>query len=293
MAWTTSDKVMELREKSRPFDIFAEMMDGWRRHLSGRNASLFAFFTFLSIFPLMLAAVSILGFVLSGNEDLQERIIEGAADEIPVLGPELAANPESIDGSVIALVIGIAIALFSATKAFVGLHSAADDAWEVGVDDRVKTPVLRGKALVGLVIIALPQIGNLVLATLVSTLDLPAIGSIGIIAGTVVMNILVIALLYRFFTSATVSWGDVWPGAIIAGIIFTVLQSLGPWFVERQADGSNGAMGTINIILGLLGWLSLVGITLIMCAELNAAIKRLGDGTQIEDSPRMRMAIRS
>ena len=93
MAWTTSDKVMELREKSRPFDVFAEMMDGWRRHLSGRNASLVAFFGFLSIFPLMLAAVSILGFVLSGNEKLQQDIIDGAASEIPVLGETLANNP--------------------------------------------------------------------------------------------------------------------------------------------------------------------------------------------------------
>ena len=73
MAWTTSDKVMELREKSQPFDLFAEMMDGWRRHLSGRNASLVAFFGFLSIFPLLLAAVSILGFVLSGNENSNSR----------------------------------------------------------------------------------------------------------------------------------------------------------------------------------------------------------------------------
>ena len=293
MAWTTSDKVMELREKSHLFDIFAETMDGWRRHLSGRNASLFAFFSFLSIFPLMLAAVSIIGFVLSGDEELRNDIIEGAADEIPVLGQSLADNPESIDGSVVALIIGIAIALFSATKAFVGLHSAADDSWEVPVDERAKTPVLRGKALAGLVIIALPQIGNLVLATLVANLGLPAIGNIGIIIGTIVMNIGVIALLYRFFTSEKISWSDVWPGAIVAGLIFTILQSLGPWFVERQAQGDNDTMITINIILGLLGWLSLVGITLIMCTEMNAAIRRVGDGTQIEDSPRMRMAIRS
>ncbi len=71
MAWTTSDKVMALRERSYPFDLFAEMMDGWRRHLAGRNASLLAFFSFLSMFPLMLAAVTILGFLLDGNEELQ------------------------------------------------------------------------------------------------------------------------------------------------------------------------------------------------------------------------------
>ncbi|MFK8025913.1 MAG: hypothetical protein AB8G26_18300, partial [Ilumatobacter sp.] len=85
----------------------------------------------------------------------------------------------------------------------------------------------------------------------------------------------------------------VWPGAMIAGIVFTILQSLGPWFVERQADGSNDAMATINIVLGLLGWLGLVGITVIMCAELNAAIKRLGEGHRISDEPEMRLAVRT
>ncbi|MFK8026241.1 MAG: hypothetical protein AB8G26_19960, partial [Ilumatobacter sp.] len=96
MAWTTSDKVMDYREKFAWFDVFAEMMDGWRRHLSGRNASLVAFFGFLSIFPLMLAAVSILGFVLSDNDELRQELIDGAAAEIPVLGPQLAENSEAI-----------------------------------------------------------------------------------------------------------------------------------------------------------------------------------------------------
>ena len=126
------------------------MMDGWRRHLAGRNASLLAFFSFLSIFPLMLAAVTILGFVLDDNEELQRKVIDSAASEIPVLGQTLADNPESIDGSVLALVIGLGGALWAATKAFVGLQSALDDAWEVDVDDRDGLPVVRGKALLGL-----------------------------------------------------------------------------------------------------------------------------------------------
>ncbi len=111
---------MALRERSYPFDLFAEMMDGWRRHLAGRNASLLAFFSFLSMFPLMLAAVTVLGFLLDGNEELQRKVIDGAASEIPVLGKTLADNPQSIDGSLIALVIGLGGAMWASTKAFVG-----------------------------------------------------------------------------------------------------------------------------------------------------------------------------
>ncbi|MDG2439889.1 MAG: hypothetical protein P8M10_11260, partial [Ilumatobacter sp.] len=75
MGWQTSTRVMKARARNHTIDIIVEMLDGWRRHLSGRNASLLAFFTFLSIFPLMLAATSILGLVLEDNDELRNRII--------------------------------------------------------------------------------------------------------------------------------------------------------------------------------------------------------------------------
>lgn len=275
MAWTTSDKVMEFRERSHAFDVFAEMMDGWRRHLSGRNASLLAFFSFLSLFPLMLAAVSILGFVLEDNQDLQRKVIDSAAKEIPVLGEQLAQNTEAIDGSILALLIGLGGALWASTKAFVGLEGALDDTWEVPVDDRDGLPIQRGKALLGLAIIAVSQVGTFVLAGIVNAAGLHAFSNLAIIGATAVINIAVIAALYRFLTSHSATWSDVWLGAIFAGIVFTGLQHFGTLIVTEFAKSDNQAMGTINTILGLLAWLSLIGITVIMCAELNAARKRL------------------
>ncbi len=293
MPWTTSDKVMELRERSHPFDVFAEMMDGWRRHLSGRNASLLAFFSFLSIFPLMLAAVSILGFVLDDNQDLQQRVIDSAAAEIPVLGNELAQNTEAINGSILALVIGLGGALWASTKAFVGLQSALDDTWEVDVDDRDGLPVQRGKALLGLAIIAVSLVGTLVIAGIVQAADLPAFGDVALIGATVIINILVIAAMYRLLTSYPATWGDVWLGAVFAGIVFSLLQHFGTLIVTQLAQSDNQALGTINTILGLLAWLSLIGITVIMCAEFNAARLRLRKTPNLGSGPNLDIAIRA
>ena len=47
MSWTTSDRVIALRERSPVIDIAVETLDGWRRHLSSRNASVLAFWSFL------------------------------------------------------------------------------------------------------------------------------------------------------------------------------------------------------------------------------------------------------
>jgi uracil-DNA glycosylase len=83
MPWTTSDRVMKWRDHHVAIDVTVDTLDGWRRHISGRNAWVLAFFGFLSIFPLLLAATTILGFVLEGNEDLRERIIDSALATSP------------------------------------------------------------------------------------------------------------------------------------------------------------------------------------------------------------------
>jgi membrane protein len=279
MAWTTSDKVMEVRAKSAPVDVIVDMLDGWRRHLSGRNASVLAFFGFLSIFPLLLAATTILGFVLEGNEDLQQRIIDGALSDIPVLGEQLQNDPASLTGNWWALIIGLGGALWSSTKAFVALQGALDDVWEVSVDHRDAMPKQRGKALLGLAIIGAAQIGTIAITTLVNAAGLPTIGRLALIAATVAVNIAVLAAMYRYLTAATPDWGDVWPGAVGAGIAFTVLQYFGTAIVDRIQESASSTYGSFALVLGLVTWLSFLAIASLMMAELNAALLRRREGS--------------
>lgn len=282
---------MALRERWRPFDVFAEMMDGWRRHLSGRNASLLSFFAFLSIFPLLLAMTTILGFVLDGNDELRERLVDGALKDIPGLGADLA--DDKISGNVWALLIGLLSALWSSTKAFVGLQGALDDTWEVDVDDRAGLPVLRGRALLGILILGGAQIGSIVVATIVNAAGLPVIGNIALIAGTVVINITVIGAMYRFLTSASPTWNDVWLGAIIAGTVFTLLQHFGTGIVRNITENAGDTYGQFALVLGIVTWLSLVAITTLMCAELNAARVRLARGALTDLGPEFDLPIRA
>jgi uncharacterized BrkB/YihY/UPF0761 family membrane protein len=279
MPWTTSDRVMDLRAKHPAIEIVVDMLDGWRRHLSGRNASVVAFFGFVSIFPLMLAATTILGFVLQDNEELQQRIIDGALADIPVLGQQLQNDPTSLNGSVWALVIGLAGALWGATKAFAGLQAALDDVWEVEVDHRASLPVQRGKALLGILIIGGAQIASIALATLVNAAGLPNAGRVVLTLANVVVNIGVLGLMYRFLTAASPTWRDVWPGAIAAGVLYTLLQYYGTDITRRIIQNSSDTYGQFAIVLGLITWLSLLAIASIMSAELNAAIVRHRDGS--------------
>ena len=268
---------MKYRAKNHTVDIVVEMLDGWRRHLSGRNASLLAFFTFLSIFPLMLAATTILGIVLQDNDDLRQRIIDSAADNIPVLGDDIKSDPDSLNGSIWVVVAGLLGAVWSSTKAFVGLQGALDDTWEVSVDDRAGMPVQRGRAVVGLLIIGTAQIGSIAITAIVNAAGLPGISQLLVALATVVVNVVVMAAMYRFLTSADPTWTDVWPGAIMAGLIFSVLHYFGPRLIETVTKNASDTYGTFAIVLGLITWLSFVAIGLLMAAELNAAIVRRRD----------------
>jgi len=279
MPWTTSDKVMEFRSRHAAIDVLVDTLDGWRRHISGRNASVLAFFGFLSIFPLMLAATTILGFVLEGNEELQQELIDGALADIPVLGEQLQNDPTSLTGNWWALIIGLGGALWSSTKAFVGLQGALDDVWEVHVDQRDAMPKQRGKALLGLLFIGAAQVGTIAISTLVNAAGLPSVGRVALLLATVLINIAVLAAMYRFLTAAEPTWGDVWPGAVAAGITFALLQYFGTAIVDRIQEGASSTYGSFALVLGIVTWLSFLAISSLMSAEFNGALVRHREGS--------------
>ena len=274
MPWTTSDRVTTLRGRHVTIDVFVDTLDGWRRHISGRNASVLAFFGFLSIFPLLLAATTILGFVLEGNEDLQQRIIDGALADVPVLGQQLEADPTSLNGSWLALIIGLGAALWSATKAFVALQGAQDDIWEVDVDHRDAMPKQRGKALLGLLFIGAAQVGSVLITAVVNAAGLPELGRVALLAATVTINISVLAAMFRYLTAARPSWRDIWPGALIAGLLYSVLQYFGTGIVRQITSNAGDTYGQFALVLGLVTWLSLLSVAALMSAEFNAALVR-------------------
>ena len=74
---------MAVRRRFAIVDVAVETLDGFRRHQTGRNAAVLAYWGFLSVFPLLLAATTILGFVLEDNEDLRDDIIDSALSPDP------------------------------------------------------------------------------------------------------------------------------------------------------------------------------------------------------------------
>ena len=274
MPWSTHPRVMAFRRRHAIADVVVETLDGFRRHQSGRNAAVLAYWGFLSVFPLLLAATTILGFVLEGDEQLRADIVDSALSQIPVVGSTIEANAGAIDGNPWALAIGLVTALWASTRAFLGVQAAFDDVWDVDVDHRANAAVRRLRALIGLLAIGLAQIGTVVLSAVAGAADIPAFSRILIVAGAVAVNIAVVITMYRYLTAADVTWAILWPGATFAGLLFTLLQFVGTVFVARMIADAKEIYGTFASMLALMSWFSLHALVSLYGLELNAALAR-------------------
>ena len=93
-------------------------------------AALMTYYGFLALFPLLLLATSILGFVLQGNEELQEKILDTALSQFPVFG-DVLAQQGGVQGSTTAVVIGALGFLYGAMGIAQATQNAMNVAWAV------------------------------------------------------------------------------------------------------------------------------------------------------------------
>ncbi len=102
----------------------------------GRLAAQLTYHGFLSLFPLLLVTVTVLGYVLDGRPVLQEKILDSAVSQFPIIGDQLRQNATSLRGNVWALVVGIGTALWGGLGATQAGQDALATVWNVPRRDR-------------------------------------------------------------------------------------------------------------------------------------------------------------
>jgi YihY family inner membrane protein len=237
---------------------------------AGQLAALVAYYSFFSIFPLLLALVTILRFVLSGNEHLQREILDSALAQFPVIGDDLSRNVGSIQGDPVALVIGLAGAVWGGLRAMTAAQTAMDDVWDVPFVHRPNFLFsrLRGLAVMGL--LAAGLVGSIVVTNVAAVVDeIPGAGRLALQVGSIGLNVAVLAAAYLVLTDAPLRVRQVLPGATLAGVAYWLLQLAGSAIVRRRVAGAEGADGTFAIVIGLLTWLWLVAQVTLVAAEVN------------------------
>ena len=197
--------------------------------------------------------VTVLGIALEGSEDLQERVLDSALGQLPVIGSELSGDIDALSGAGFALVIGILLAFIKISPHDVGLGHAASGGRGPGICQRRDRPsgikeALRSLAL--LIVRAAAWWRPPVLAGFMTGLvDLGSAGRIAGLALSAVLNVGVFILSFRIATAPAIASRPLLPGAIFAAVGWTVLQFFGTWLVTGQIEKAGDTYGFFAIVI--------------------------------------------
>jgi membrane protein len=239
---------------------------------AGQLAALISYYAFVSIFPLLLALVTVLGFILQGNPSEQQRILDGTLGQFPILSDQLKLH--SLTGSTVGLVIGIAGSLLAGLGFTNVTQNAFNRIWDVPFKRRPNFLYARLRGLGMLAVLGTLSILSTVAAGFVGT---ASHGASAVIAGVLVafvLNLVVFMAAFSLLTAADVSWRELLPGVVVAAVFWQLLQHLGGYYLDHELKRTGPLYGVFALVLGLLAWLYLGAQLTIFAAEINVVKAR-------------------
>lgn len=225
-----------------------------------------AYYTVFSLAPLLLIVISVAGLVF-GEEaargeiqaQLQDLMGESGAGAVQDV---LASVREPAQG-LTATVVGLVLVFIGATTVFAELQGALDRIWRVDASERESGwfSLVRARLLAFGMILA---VGFLLIVSLVTSAMLAAMGrrwdsAFGawqalVQAGNAVVGFLLVVamfgLIYKVMPRVRVLWKDVWLGALLAALLFTLGKVLIGIYIGRSGVASGyGAAGSLVVVL--------------------------------------------
>lgn len=246
-------------------ELLKETVKEWQEDKASRLAAALAYYTIFSLAPLLIIVIAIAGSIF-GEEAARGEIvgqIQGlvGTDGAQVIETAIENADQPFTGSIASL-ISIAVLLFGASGVFAELQDALNTVWDVQPKPgRAIKGFLRKRVLSFSMVLG---IGFLLLVSLVLSAALTALStymshllpgatflwqllnwfiSFGVIT-------LLFAMMYKFLPDVKIAWNDVWIGAIITALLFTLGKSvLGVYLGRGGFATTYGAAGSLVIVL--------------------------------------------
>jgi len=236
-------------------------------------AALVTYYGFLSFFPLLLLLSSVLGFALEGSPALQQRVLDSTLSQFPVIGAQLH-SPEGLHGSVTAVVVGIVASLYGGLGVAQAIQHAMNTAWTVQRNKRPNPLLARARSLLlllvgGVAVIATSAMAALGASPSVMGIRLGAVTKVLSVAGSVAVNTALLVLVFRIATARRLSPRQVLPGALVAAVLWLLLQTFGARYVGGVVQGRSDTNGVFALVLGMIAWIYLSAVAVVLCVEIN------------------------
>jgi membrane protein len=255
---------------------------------AGNLAALIAYYGFAAIFPLLLVLATVLNIVLKDNPSLQKTLTDSALAQYPVIGQQIKTQLGSIPGTGLPLIIGAVLLLLGARGVANAMQNALCEVWGIPRKSRPGFPMSQVWSFALLLTVAIGFIVTTFLSGLAGGAGhlLTGVGAtVGAVLISLVLNVGVFWLGFRLATARLVRWRDLLVGALIAGVIWQVLQVAGGYVVSHQLHRANELYGTFGVVLGLVAWLYLQAEATLWAAEVDVVLaKRLWPVSMLAES---------
>ncbi|HEX3841677.1 MAG TPA: YihY/virulence factor BrkB family protein [Acidimicrobiales bacterium] len=241
----------------------------------GRLAGQIAYSSLMSVFPLLLVLLTGLGVVLQGDTHLQDEIVNSAVRQFPVVGSDITNNVHQLStGNAFGLCVGLVWLLYGAQRLSRSAQVMMATVWGVERDDLPGFWPWLPRAAGFLAVLGIGFIGSGALAGLGAFGGLGGYSVwIGLVASFGV-NIAMYWTAFRILLKVPPQHRVFWPGALLAGSVWTILQFTGAQLVAHQLKHLSALYGTFATVLGLMWWLALGATVSVYGAEFNLVVTR-------------------
>jgi membrane protein len=251
------------------------------------RAAALSYYTVFSLPPLLILILLLAGTLLDPND-----VRGGLESQIDALmGPAggdqvrtMLTHAERPGGGLFPTLIGIGALLFGATGAFSQLQSALNRVWEVEPDPHqggLKTFLFKRLLSFGMILTvaflllvslavsaALAAFGSALESFLPEGVSAPLLQALNLVLSLAVITLL-FAAIFKVLPDATVAWRDVWVGAAVTAVLFTVGKFLIGLYLGTSNPGeAYGAAGSLAL---LLLWIYYSSIIMLFGAEFTQA----------------------
>lgn len=261
-------------QQQRPvFSIPVATAKKFSEDSSARMAAGLAFWAFFSIFPLLMALVTLLGYTVPASD--RARVMKSIASYLPLLDTSAVAH---LSGNWLALVVGLLGAVWSGLAVVNFAQAAFNAVWEIPRSEQPGTREQITRGLFALVVIG----GGLIAATFLVALvlgseqaiDLGAAGRITGFALSIAIDVGVFVAAFRILTHSAITLRDVVPGAVFAGGVFWLLQSLSSVIITRHLNSAQRTYGEFATVITMLWWFYMQSMVTLYGAQANVVLRR-------------------